>query len=205
MFAIAGGPSLAGSPLTWNLLFARQPEPDLEFTEEELEQTTTIRCVGLDRRRRLCRDGAGNDHGLCRAASRRIAGPTTTTACRPKASAAEASTTHPDRSAPSHYSDSTPDSASRDTAGCSAADSRSCATIRPTDADGLSSDRSSTVTSTGIHSTHHGITNSAVRRRTAGQCTRKSNEPRSKSGPSSGCRRDTTGAGDSAWNCTYDS
>lgn len=43
MFAIAGGPSLAGSPLTWSLLFARQPEPDLEFTEEELEQTTTIR------------------------------------------------------------------------------------------------------------------------------------------------------------------
>ena len=43
MFAIAGGPSLTGSPLTWNLLFARQPEPDLEFTEEELEQTTTIR------------------------------------------------------------------------------------------------------------------------------------------------------------------
>lgn len=43
MFAIAGSPSLAGSPLTWNLLFARQPEPDLEFTEEELEQTTTIR------------------------------------------------------------------------------------------------------------------------------------------------------------------
>jgi len=42
MFAIAGGPSLAGSPLTWSLLFARQPEPDLEFTEEELEQTTTI-------------------------------------------------------------------------------------------------------------------------------------------------------------------
>ena len=43
MFAIAGGPSLTGSPLTWSLLFARQPEPDLEFTEEELEQTTTIR------------------------------------------------------------------------------------------------------------------------------------------------------------------
>jgi hypothetical protein len=34
---------LAGSPLTWSLFFARQPEPDLEFTEEELEQTTTIR------------------------------------------------------------------------------------------------------------------------------------------------------------------
>ncbi|MBH0201488.1 MAG: SH3 domain-containing protein [Nitrospira sp.] len=43
MFAIAGGPSLAGSPLTWNLFFARQPEPDLEFTEEELEQTATVR------------------------------------------------------------------------------------------------------------------------------------------------------------------
>ena len=43
MFAIAGGPSYAGSPLTWSLLFARQPEPDLEFTEEELEQTTNLR------------------------------------------------------------------------------------------------------------------------------------------------------------------
>ena len=43
MFAVAGGPSIAGSPLTWSLLFARQPEPDLEFTEEELEQTTNIR------------------------------------------------------------------------------------------------------------------------------------------------------------------
>jgi hypothetical protein len=43
MFAIAGGSSLTGNPLTWSLLFARQPEPDLEFTEEELEQTTTIR------------------------------------------------------------------------------------------------------------------------------------------------------------------
>lgn len=43
MFATAGGPSFADNPLTWNLLFARQPEPDLEFTEEELEQTTTVR------------------------------------------------------------------------------------------------------------------------------------------------------------------
>lgn len=43
MFAIAEGPSFVGSPLNWNLLFARQPEPDLEFTEEELEQTTTVR------------------------------------------------------------------------------------------------------------------------------------------------------------------
>ncbi len=29
--------------LNWQLLFARQPEPDLEFTEEELEQTTSTR------------------------------------------------------------------------------------------------------------------------------------------------------------------
>ncbi|MDF0651676.1 MAG: hypothetical protein CV081_07745 [Nitrospira sp. LK265] len=43
MFAIARGPSFVDSPLDWNLFFARQPEPDLEFTEEELEQTTTIR------------------------------------------------------------------------------------------------------------------------------------------------------------------
>ena len=43
MFAVAGGPSFAGSPLTGSLFFARQPEPDLEFTEEELEQTTNIR------------------------------------------------------------------------------------------------------------------------------------------------------------------
>jgi hypothetical protein len=42
MFAIVV-PSFVGSPLDWSLFFARQPEPDLEFTEEELEQTTTIR------------------------------------------------------------------------------------------------------------------------------------------------------------------
>jgi len=42
MFATAGGPSFASHPLTWNLFFARQPEPDLEFTEEELEQTMNI-------------------------------------------------------------------------------------------------------------------------------------------------------------------
>lgn len=43
MVAIAGGPSFVSRPLNWSLFFARQPEPDLEFTEEELEQTTTIR------------------------------------------------------------------------------------------------------------------------------------------------------------------
>jgi hypothetical protein len=43
MFAVAGDPSFAGNPLNWNLFFARQPEPDLEFTEEELEQTANLR------------------------------------------------------------------------------------------------------------------------------------------------------------------
>ena len=43
MFAMAEGPSFVGNPLNWSVFFARQPEPDLEFTEEELEQTTTIR------------------------------------------------------------------------------------------------------------------------------------------------------------------
>ena len=43
MSPTVGDPSFAGSPLAWSLLFARQPEPDLEFTEEELEQTTNIR------------------------------------------------------------------------------------------------------------------------------------------------------------------
>jgi hypothetical protein len=32
--------------LNWILLFARQPEPDLEFTEEELDQTTATRSTG---------------------------------------------------------------------------------------------------------------------------------------------------------------
>lgn len=40
MSATVGDPSLA-----WSLLFSRQPEPDLEFTEEELEQTTNVRSL----------------------------------------------------------------------------------------------------------------------------------------------------------------
>lgn len=42
MFAATRSLSV-GSPLAWSLVFARQPEPDLEFTEEELEQTTNVR------------------------------------------------------------------------------------------------------------------------------------------------------------------
>lgn len=43
MSALAGDHSFGGTPLAWNLFFARHPEPDLEFTEEELEQTTSYR------------------------------------------------------------------------------------------------------------------------------------------------------------------
>lgn len=43
MAAFTDCSTMPGTPFQWSLLFARQPEPDLEFTEEELEQTTTTR------------------------------------------------------------------------------------------------------------------------------------------------------------------
>ena len=43
MSALAGDHSFGGTPLVWNVFFARHPEPDLEFTEEELEETTSYR------------------------------------------------------------------------------------------------------------------------------------------------------------------
>lgn len=43
MAAFAGNLTFVGNPLDFSLVFARQPEPDLEFTEEELDQTTTTR------------------------------------------------------------------------------------------------------------------------------------------------------------------
>ena len=43
MAAFSGSGAMAGTPFQWNLLFAREPEPDLEFTEEELEETTPTR------------------------------------------------------------------------------------------------------------------------------------------------------------------
>ena len=48
MAALAGNLTSVGNPfdVNWTLLFARQPEPDLEFTEEELDQTTTTRARG---------------------------------------------------------------------------------------------------------------------------------------------------------------
>lgn len=45
MAALAGNLTSVGSPLQWSLLFARQPEPDLEFTEEELDQTSATRPI----------------------------------------------------------------------------------------------------------------------------------------------------------------
>jgi len=45
MAAHAGNLTLVGNPFDLSLFFARQPEPDLEFTEEELDQTTTTRPI----------------------------------------------------------------------------------------------------------------------------------------------------------------
>jgi hypothetical protein len=46
MVALAGNTTSVWSSLNWTLLFARQPEPDLEFTEEELDQTNTMKTGG---------------------------------------------------------------------------------------------------------------------------------------------------------------
>lgn len=48
MAALVGTLTSVGNPFAgnWSLFFARQPEPDLEFTEEELDQTTTTRSTG---------------------------------------------------------------------------------------------------------------------------------------------------------------
>ena len=45
MAELVGSLTVVGNPLQWSLLFARQPEPDLEFTEEELDQTTATRPI----------------------------------------------------------------------------------------------------------------------------------------------------------------
>ena len=46
MAALVGSLTSVWDPLNWTLLFARQPEPDLEFTEEELDQTITTKARG---------------------------------------------------------------------------------------------------------------------------------------------------------------
>ncbi|MEY4704961.1 MAG: hypothetical protein RL042_1163 [Nitrospirota bacterium] len=46
MAALAGNLTSVGNPFNWNLFFAREPEPDLDFTEEELDQATSTRASG---------------------------------------------------------------------------------------------------------------------------------------------------------------
>ena len=46
MAALVGNLTLVLNPFDWTLLFARQPEPDLEFTDEELDQTVATRSRG---------------------------------------------------------------------------------------------------------------------------------------------------------------
>jgi len=46
MAALVGNLTSVWRPFDWTLLFARQPEPDLEFTEEELDQTITTKSRG---------------------------------------------------------------------------------------------------------------------------------------------------------------
>ena len=46
MSALVGNMTSAWSPFNWTRLFARQPEPDLEFTEEELDQMSTMNARG---------------------------------------------------------------------------------------------------------------------------------------------------------------
>jgi hypothetical protein len=45
MAVLAGNLTSVGNPFDFSLFFARQPEPDLEFTEEELDQTTSTRPI----------------------------------------------------------------------------------------------------------------------------------------------------------------
>ena len=44
MAALVGNLTSVRNPFDWTLLFARQPEPDLEFTEEELDQTIATKA-----------------------------------------------------------------------------------------------------------------------------------------------------------------
>jgi len=46
MGALVGNMTSTWSSFNWTLLFARQPEPDLEFTDEELDQTSTMNARG---------------------------------------------------------------------------------------------------------------------------------------------------------------
>ena len=85
MAALVGNLTSVWNPFDCTLLFARQPEPDLEFTEEELDQTIATKARNplnspqetrwgkpdpLDttlsscRRYCLCFDGTGDDYRM---------------------------------------------------------------------------------------------------------------------------------------------
>ena len=46
MAALVGNLASVFNPFDWTILFARQPEPDLEFTEDELDQTIATKARG---------------------------------------------------------------------------------------------------------------------------------------------------------------
>ena len=70
MAALVGNLTSVWSPFDWTLLFARQPEPDLEFTEEELDQTIATKARGpLNPRKKPSGgkpDPLGTSPGSCR-------------------------------------------------------------------------------------------------------------------------------------------
>jgi hypothetical protein len=59
MAALVGNLTSVLNPFDWTLLFARQPEPDLEFTEEELDQTITTKASGPRKNPRKKSGGGG--------------------------------------------------------------------------------------------------------------------------------------------------
>ena len=58
MAALVGNLTSVWNPFDWTLHFARQPEPDLEFTEEELDQTITTKARGPVTPRKKPRGGS---------------------------------------------------------------------------------------------------------------------------------------------------
>ncbi len=76
MAVLVGNLTTVRNPFNWTLLFARQPEPDLEFTEEELDQTIATKARGpLNPRKKSRRGtpgpldtapGSRRRHCLCR-------------------------------------------------------------------------------------------------------------------------------------------
>ncbi len=60
MAALVENLTSVGNPFNWTLLFARQPEPDLEFTEEELDQTIATKSRGPLNPRKKSGGGGGS-------------------------------------------------------------------------------------------------------------------------------------------------